>query len=176
MIDAVPFRFAATGIGEIVGEVVRRQHRRPQPQPVERAQHAQVAVQIEAALQVEQRRDPPRLGDALDRGGVESQLDLVAMLFELPQRQVHQLHRALDFVPPGIILLHRSQAQEDGVESALANAGHVHLAVAVVVGDLSALVELAIDQVDVRVHHKGRLAPRRRGPQDSHQQFAHARL
>src|SRR5260370_30051818 len=77
------------------------------------------------------------------------------MLFDLAQRQVHELHRVLDLEAPRVIFFRGEQAEEDGFEAALADASQVHLAVFIGVCDISTQVELAIDHVDVAVHHEG---------------------
>ena len=54
---------------------MRRELQGPQPHPVERAQHVNVAVEIEAPLQVEKRCDLAAARDPFDIGGIERKLD-----------------------------------------------------------------------------------------------------
>ena len=56
VIQASPLRRRAAGVGEVVGPVVRRKLDDAQAKTVEVAQNPQVAVQIEASLQIEHRR------------------------------------------------------------------------------------------------------------------------
>jgi hypothetical protein len=55
----------------------------PEAQAVQRAQHAEVAVEVEAALQVQYRGQLPGRVDAGDVGTGQGQLDLVAVALEL---------------------------------------------------------------------------------------------
>src|SRR5947208_9895301 len=64
----------------------------------------------------------------------------------------------------------------DALRAAFLDARHIDLAVALTVGDLAALIKLAIDHVKMRVHHKWALAQSRNGQQYSRKQSADRRI
>ena len=123
VVQAVPLRRGAAGVGVVVGPVVRGQLRGAQAQAVQVAQHAQVAVQIEAAFEIQHRRDLAGPVDALDVGGVERQLDRVAgSPASCVEREVDQAERLLGFEALRVVVLGDEDGEEHGVEAAFLGA------------------------------------------------------
>jgi hypothetical protein len=83
LIQAVPSGRRTAGIGEVVSEIVGREHRRAETEAIQIAQDAEIAIQVEAALQIEDRGDLSGPINALDVGGRQGYLDLIAMLLDL---------------------------------------------------------------------------------------------
>ena len=126
-----------------------------QAQPVEVAQDAEVAVQVEAALQVEHRGDLALLVDALDVARVQRQFDLVAVLLQLREGQVHQPQHLPGFEALGVVVLGHEDGEEHGVHAAFFGAGQVELPVGHAFADIAAVIKLAVDDVHVAVEDEG---------------------
>ena len=93
----------------------------------------------------------PVLADALDVRRVEGELDLVLVLRELFVGGVDQPEHLLRLETRGVVLLGHEQAEEHRVEAALFRAHQIELAVVDALAHVAAVVELAIDDVDVGV-------------------------
>ena len=151
VVEAVPLRRRAAGVGEVVGPVVRRQLERAQAEAIERAQDREVAVEIETAFEVHEGGDLSRPADALDIGRREGELDLVLVPCELIVSGVDEPEHLLRLQARRVVLLGHEQAEEHRVEAALFRASQVELPVVHALPHVAAVVELAIDDVDVGV-------------------------
>ena len=100
-----------------------------QAKPVQGAQQIQVAVEVVAAFQVQEGRDPAAPDDPFDVRGVEGQADGGRVLPDLVQRQLHDPERVLDLESARIVVLGRVDREEHRVDAALLRPGQVDVAV-----------------------------------------------
>ena len=115
----------------------------------------EVAVQIESAFEIHEGRDLSRLADALDVGRAEGQLDLVRVLCELIVGGVNQPEHLLRLETRRVVLLGDEQAEEHRVEATLLGANQIELPIVDALAHVAAVVELAIDDVDVGIEDEG---------------------
>ena len=93
---------------------------------------------------------------------VERELNLVLVFLELLVSRIDQPQRLFRFQPRRIVLLGHEQRKEHRVEAALFRAHQIELPVVDPLAHVAAVVELPIDDVDVRVEDE-RIAVNSRG-------------
>ena len=121
------------------------------PEAVQIAQHAEIAIEIEAALEIEHRGDLAGLVDPLDVRRVLREFDLVPILIELRAAPGRSAQRLLGLEPLRIVILRDEDREEHRVDAALLGARQIELAVRDALADVAAVIKLAIDDVDVRI-------------------------
>src|SRR4051794_24098102 len=97
-------RRSATGIGEIIGPVVRGKLSRAQAEPVQISKHSKVSVEIEPAFEIENSGNLPLAIDPLYVRSIQCELDFVLVMVELVKSKVYQPERLLGFQPLRIIV------------------------------------------------------------------------
>ena len=155
IVQAVPFRRGAAGVCIIAGPVVRGKLDRPHAEAVHLADDGRVAIEIEAAFDIEHGGDLAVAVNALDVRRVAGDLDALAVAADLFQRAVQHAHRLLGFEAAGIVVLGHEDGKEERAESAFLGARQVELAVGFALADVAAVVELAIHGVYVSVEDQG---------------------
>lgn len=124
----------------------------------------QIAIQVEAAFEIEECRHLAAAVDGLDGRGVERQLDHVLVFLNLLQRQLDHPERVRYFEAAGIVRLGRVDGKEHRVESPGARTGQVKVAVGITLADIGPLEKLPGHHVNMAIHHEGRsLAQNRSG-------------
>jgi hypothetical protein len=122
---------------------------------VEDAQNAEIAIEVEAAFEVEYRSDSARARDSLDVTGVERQFDLVRVARNLPESKIDEPQRLPRLEARRVVFFANEQGEEHGVEAAFFRTRQIDLAVIDALADVTALVELAVDHVNVSVENQG---------------------
>ncbi len=118
------------------------------------ADHGGIAVEIEAAFDIEHRGNPAGGVDALDVRSAARDLDGLAVAVDLFDRAIQHAHRLFGFEAGGIVVLGDENGEEEGAETTLAGAGQVELAVGFAKADIAAVIELAVHGVDVAVEYQ----------------------
>ena len=134
IVQAVPFRRGAAGVGIVAGPVVRGKLDRAHAEAVHLADHGRVAIQIEAAFDIEHGGDLAAAVNALDVRRGAGDLDALAVAADLFQRAIQHAHRLLGFEAAGIVVLGHEDGKEERAESALFGARQVELAVGLCAG------------------------------------------
>src|SRR5712692_4443180 len=168
-VESSPPAGVAAGIDERIGLVVRGELQRAQPEPVEGPQQMQIAIQVEAAFQIQECRHLAPAVNAFDGRGRERQLQNVLVFLDLFQSELDDAEGVLHFEAAGIIRLRRIDRKKHRVESAGAGARQVKMAVGITLADVEPFKKLPRHHVNVAVHHeriameRGHLAQNRRG-------------
>lgn len=155
--EAFGARGGAAGVGVVLVPVVCGELGRAQAHAVEVAEDTEVAVEVVAALDVEDGCDLSLGVNAIDVSGVEGWLDEGAVFLKLAKGMVHAAKSLARLEAARIVLLWDVDGEEEGVFATFAGAGKVPLAVVVQVAHAAAVVELAVERVDVRVEDEGPL-------------------
>src|SRR5260370_6716761 len=153
--ESIPLRFRATGIGIILIPVMRRELSRPNAQPVHLVHHAQVTIQIVAALNIQDRRHLSFGSNSLDVSGIEGELYLIAILLQLFKCIVNPAERLLRLKTIRIVLLRYIARQEEGAHASLLRPWQIPISVIFARAHAAALVELTIQSVNVPIKDKG---------------------
>src|SRR6266478_665295 len=138
---------------------MRRQLSGPKAQPVKIAQDAEVAIQIEAAFQVENGCYFAALVDAIYVRCIRGQLNLIVIFHDLLERFVHNTKYLFCFESSRLVFLRYVDREEQRADSTLLGARQIPLAIALPFADVAAMIELAIDRVYVSVEDERRWNP-----------------
>ena len=110
------------------------------------ADHGGVAVQVEAAFDIEHRGDLAAAADALDVRRGARELDASGCCVAIcSERAVQHAQRLLGLEARRVVVLGHEDGEEQRAEAALFGARQVELAVRLALADIAAVVELAVD-------------------------------
>ena len=154
IVQAVPLGRCAARVRVVALPVVGGQLHGAEPQAVEIAHYAEVAVEIEASLNVEHGRDSARLVNSLDLGRVMRDFDGGAVVPDLPDTCVDQPQRLLGFKAARIVILGYVEREEHGADSTFAGARKIELAIRFSLADVTSVIKLTLDRVDVRIENQ----------------------
>ena len=82
-------------------------------------------------------------------------LDRLAVAPNLVDGAIQHAQRLLGFQPPGIVVFRHEDGKEQRAESALPGARQIELAVGLPLANIAAVIELAVDRVNVPVENQG---------------------
>ncbi len=153
--EAVVLRRGTAGVGVVAGPVVGRELDGAQPEAVHLAEDRQVAIEIEAALNIENGCDFAAGADAVDIGGVAGELDRGRVAGDLVERGIEHPKGLLGLETGGVVIFRHKEGEEHRAEAAFFGAGEVELAVGFTLADIAAMVEDAVDGMNVGVEDEG---------------------
>ena len=124
---------------------------RTQAQGVHAADDGGVAVEIEAALYVEHSGDLALGVDALDVGGGAREFDRLGVARDLLHGGIQHANRLLGLQARGVVVFRDEDGKEEGADAALTRSHEVELPVRLADADIAAVVELAVDGMNMAV-------------------------
>ena len=151
IVQAVPLGRRATGVRVVAGPVVRGKLHASQAKGVHPANHRGIAIQVEAALDIEHGCHLPAPMDVLDVRGIARDFDRLAVARDLLHRAIEHAQRLFGLVPRRVVILGHEDGKEQRADSALPGARQVELAVRLLRADVAAVIELTVDRVNVAV-------------------------
>ena len=154
LIQAMPFGLRTAGVGEPIGPVVGRELRRSQTELIELAQHVEISVEIEPSFEIENGSDLSSLVDTFDIVSIIGKLNGGVIRRNLPFCKVQQPQGVLRLQSGRIVLLRHKQAEKKGIDSALAHSRQVGLSIVNPDSDVSAVIELAVDHMDMCIEYE----------------------
>ncbi len=147
----------------MVVPIVSGQLHGAQPEAVHFAKDAKIAVEIEAALDVEHGGDLALSVDPLDVGCIQGDGDRAGVVRDLLARAIEHAQRLLGFEALRVIVLGDEDGEEHGAEAAFDGAWQIELAIGLADADVPAVVELTVDGMDVAVEDERAAVESERG-------------
>jgi len=150
-VDAVPFGRGAAGVGIVAGPVVGGELDGAKAEAVHRADDGGIAIEIEAAFDVEDSGDFAGFVNAFDVAAVIGELDGVVITGDLRGGEIKHANRLLGFEAGGVVILGDEDREEEGTESTFFSSGEIELAVRFSFANVAAVIELAIDGMNMAI-------------------------
>ena len=166
-VQAVPLRHGAAGIGVVAGPVVGGELHGAHAQAVHLANHGWVAIQIEAAFDIEHGRDFSSRMNALDLRGVAGDFDAAAIALDLFDGGIQHAQRLSGLQAGGIVVFRHEDGKEERSQTAFAGPRQVELAVRFALADIAAVIELAVHGMNVAIEDECAGMQRKRAGGDS---------
>src|ERR1017187_3085335 len=162
IVQPVPLRRRTARVRIVARPVVRRKLHRTHAQAVHLPDHGRVAIQVEAAFDVQDGGNLAAPVYAFDVPSGARYLDALAVTPDLFDGGIQHAQRLFGFQTPGIVVLGHENGKEKRAESALFGARQIELAVGFPLADVAAVIELAIHGVNVAVEDQGARVQRAR--------------
>src|ERR1039457_3898298 len=153
-IQPVPLCGRAAVIRIVAGPVMRRELNGPKPQPVHLAQNAQVAIQVEAALDIKHCCDPAALVNLFNIGRRPRNCDRCAVPPDLLERAIQHAQCLFGLQTRRIVVFRDEDGEEECAQPTLLGARQIELAVGLPAADIAAVIELAVDRMHMAVEHQ----------------------